>query len=258
MLPCGIEEIRPIAPRALYVSIHDVHPASLDRVQEIRRALKGVGVDRVTLLAVPWYHNKLSMAKDFRLVAYLHERVGLGDEVVMHGVTHLWDERLGVGFRGAFWRLFEKILTDHEGECLGMDQESLLERLKRGMSMFADAGLFPSGFVAPGWMLAKKHWAVVKRAGFGYLATFGWLVDLHRGLAIRSRVVSGSVRTALRKRLALPYVRLGVRLQRSSILRVEFHPGDADSKAYFQGVLRILEQYACLPQVTLKSFLIHV
>lgn len=255
MLPLGIEETRLVTPKALYVAIHDVHPGSLHRVEKIRKALAGVGVHCLTLLVVPWYHGKLRMTKDSRVTAYLHERVSLGDEVAMHGVTHSWDERLGAGMRGLFRRWLEKLLTDYEGECLGMDEKTLLDHLKYGLSMFENVGLLPNGFVAPGWMLAKKHWAVVKRAGFRHLATFSWLIDLHRGRALRSRVISGSVRTPLRRGLALPYVRLGVKLQRSPVLRVEFHPGDVDNQGYFHGVLRVLERQVCLPQVTLQSFL---
>jgi hypothetical protein len=53
MLPCGIKEVS-LAGKSLYVAIHDVYPGSFCQVVAIRRALEKVGVERVTLLAVPW------------------------------------------------------------------------------------------------------------------------------------------------------------------------------------------------------------
>lgn len=255
MLPCGIKEVS-LAGKSLYVAIHDVYPGSFCQVVAIRRALEKVGVKRVTLLAVPWYHGRLKFSQEARLVKYVKERMAKGDEVAMHGILHRWDPYLTKDLKWAYRRVLQRVATNGEGECLGMAEPHLLERLQEGLGMLSQAGLSPGGFVAPAWMLSRKQWAAVQMAGFRSLATFGWLVDFRQRLGIRSKVISGSVRTPLRRMFALPYVRLGVRVQRSPILRVEFHPGDIECKGYFLGVLESIRSFAVLPQVTLGSLFV--
>lgn len=254
MLTLQIKNVSP-KRKSLYVSIHDVYPGSFGQVVAIRRALQEIGVDRVTLLAVPWYHGSQKFAQEDGLVEYAKERIAKGDDVAMHGFLHRWDPSEARGLRGAYRRALQRVASDGEGECLDMSEPFLLDRLQKGLAMLAQAGLFPEGFVAPAWMLSKKHWSVVRSAGFRSLATFGWLIDLRKRLGVRSKVLSGSVRTPLRRAFALPYVRLGVRMHRSPILRVEFHPGDIECKRYFMGVLESLQGFVSLPQVTLRSFL---
>ena len=162
------------------VALHDVAPAHWQACRDILADLEAAGSFPVSLLVVPRYHGK---ARDHGFEHWLRERQAGGDEIVLHGYSHL-DTGSPAGL---FDHLKRRCYTRGEGEFAALTQQQAWMRLHAGQHWLADAHLQASGFVAPAWLLSEGSRQALRCHGFDYTCTLRQLVLLDSGRALCSQ-----------------------------------------------------------------------
>lgn len=207
--------------RSICVVLHDVAPPTWRATETLLARLAETGVFRVTLLAVPRYHGS---PRDAGFERWLVSRAARGDEVALHGYTHLDEGRP----RGPIDRLRRTVYTRGEGEFSDLDFDSATRRLREGMAWLNELDLQPAGFVAPAWLLGSEAWRALRLQPFLYTCTLRRIVPLaHPGsLVCQAQVYSTS--TSLRRGLSVLWNESLAWWQRNQdTVRLELHPTDA-------------------------------
>ena len=219
------------------VVVHDVADARLAACERLVSAIGDVASVPLTLLAVPRFHHAVASAT---LVDWLTTRERAGDELALHGLTHLDDGRP----RNAVDWLRRRHYTRGEGEFWALEPNEAAQRLKAGRQWFADNGWTVHGFVAPAWLMGPGAWTALRQFDFSYTCTLGAVHTLQAGRVAhteRSQSLVYSTSTAWRRASSLLWNRsLAQRMQSAQLLRLELHPHDADHPAIRRSWQRVL------------------
>lgn len=222
---------------SLCVVLHDVAPATLPACERLMRAVADVAELPLTLLAVPRYHCQ---PRSPRFGAWLAERHALGDEIALHGYTHM-DDGVPHGFID---RLKRRHYTRGEGEFADLSITEAMRRLTAGVRWFADQGLALRGFVAPAWLMSPGTWEALRWLDLSYTCTLRRLVLLPDQRQFVSQSLVYSCDNAWRRQASLAWNAALSRMQRRNpLLRLELHPRDADHAAVRRSWQRLLEQH---------------
>src|SRR5205814_410239 len=183
---------------ALCVVLHDVAPATHAACERTLHAVRDVADVPVTLLAVPRYHCEPSPAA---FGEWLRERSAAGDEVALHGYTHI-DEGVPRNFVD---HLRRRHYTRGEGEFADLSITEAMRRLTAGVRWFARQRLPLQGFVAPAWLMSLGTWEALRWLDLSYTCTLRRLVLLpdRRHLTSQSLVYSSS--SAWRRQASLAW-----------------------------------------------------
>ena len=154
-------------PKMLCVSIHDVAPATWADCLRLVQAIRAVADIPLTWLVVPHYHFRPE--RSAAMEAGLNAALARGDELALHGYSHLDTEASGGGLRARFLR---NIYTRREGEFAALDRDEARRRLDLGLAWFAARGWTPAGFVPPAWLLGEGAWQALRASPFAYTTTF--------------------------------------------------------------------------------------
>ena len=224
---------------ALLVTIHDVAPPLMERVERLwalcaeRRVAPG-------LLVVPDWHGGVPIEGDPACVAWVRARAAEGAEVFLHGERH--DE---VGSpRG--WRDSVRALgrTNREGEFLTLGYDAARTRIDRGLARLRALGLAPIGFVPPAWLARPDTHRAVRDAGLAVSEDDGAVYAFRANRTLASPVVRWSSRGAFRAYGSLLPAELRWRLQRgAAVVRIALHPADLDHPATAASVERELDRW---------------
>ena len=155
------------APPLLCVSIHDVAAATWADSARLAAALREVADIPLSWLVVPCYHGRRDDETVLR--AGLDAALARGDELVLHGYTHLDTEARGGGLRERFLR---GVYTRREGEFAALGADEARRRIEKGVEWFRERGWKAAGFVAPAWLMGKGAWEALDDFGFAYTTTF--------------------------------------------------------------------------------------
>jgi len=222
---------------ALCVVLHDVAPATHAACERTLHAVRDVADVPVTLLAVPRYHCEPSPAA---FGEWLRERSAAGDEVALHGYTHI-DEGVPRNFVD---HLRRRHYTRGEGEFADLSITEAMRRLTAGVRWFARQRLPLQGFVAPAWLMSLGTWEALRWLDLSYTCTLRRLVLLpdRRHLTSQSLVYSSS--SAWRRQASLAWNAAVAAMQRNNpLLRLELHPQDVDHAAIRRSWQRLLEAH---------------
>ena len=151
---------------ALCVSIHDVAPSTWDECRRLAEAIRVVADIPLTWLVVPAYHR--GGGDEPRMRAGLDAALARGDELTLHGYTHLDTSPRGEGWRDRFLRG----AYSREGEFAALTAEEAERRIRLGLDWFAAQGWPVSGFVPPAWLMGEDAWRALRRFPFAYTTTF--------------------------------------------------------------------------------------
>jgi len=157
----------PIDARMLCVSIHDVAPATWSDCLRLVEAVRAVADIPLTWLVVPHYHFRPEQS--LAMEACLNVALERGDELALHGYSHLDTEAGSGGLRARFLR---NVYTRREGEFAALTEAEARRRLELGLDWFAARGWTPTGFVPPAWLLGEGAWRALRAAPFAYTTTF--------------------------------------------------------------------------------------
>lgn len=210
--------------RGLIVSIHDVSPLTRDATQTMLADLSALGVERTSLLVIPDHHRRGRILDDAGFCEWARNCVATGHEAVLHGYFH-WRERKAGD--GAMKRLVTESYTAGEGEFHDLSEDEAAALLERGLADFREAGLHPSGFIAPAWLLGKDAARAVERLGFDYTTRIDRVEDLVSDRWYASQSLVYSVRAAWRRIVSLGWNEFLLRkLGDRALVRVGLHPPD--------------------------------
>ncbi|WP_296943812.1 polysaccharide deacetylase family protein [uncultured Massilia sp.] len=231
----------------LCVSIHDVAPATWADCLRLVQAVREVADIPLTWLVVPHYHFRPE--RSAAMEACLDVVLERGDELALHGYSHLDTEANGGGLRGRFLR---NVYTRREGEFAALDEAEARRRLELGRAWFAERGWTPSGFVPPAWLLGKGAWRALRASGFAYTSTFSHFHCLPGadgdGAGTGGRaVLSPSLVYAARNRggrLLSPRIAdaTAAMLANAPLVRFGLHPPDARYPELVRHTQRVLER----------------
>jgi predicted deacetylase len=151
----------------LCVSIHDVAPATWPDCVRLVQAIRAVADIPLTWLVVPHYHFRPERSASME--AGLDAALARGDELALHGYSHLDTEANGGGLRARFLR---NVYTRREGEFAALSRDEALRRIELGLDWFRERGWTPTGFVPPAWLLGEGAWQALRASPFAYTTTF--------------------------------------------------------------------------------------
>jgi len=238
----GIAPAASAAPM-LCVSIHDVAPATWSDCLRLVQAVREVADIPLTWLVVPHYHFRSERSP--AMEACLKVVVERGDELALHGYSHVDTEADGGGLRGRFLR---NLYTRREGEFAALDEAEARHRLELGRAWFAERGWTPSGFVPPAWLLGLGAWRALRASGFAYTTTFRHFHCLGGPDGARERsVLSPSLVYAARNRGGRLLSRrvadaTAAMLAQAPLVRFSLHPPDARYPELIRHTQRVLER----------------
>jgi predicted deacetylase len=175
--------------------------------------------------------------------AGLDAALGRGDELALHGYSHLDTEANGGGLRARFLR---NVYTRREGEFAALSVDEARRRLELGLDWFRERGWTPSGFVPPAWLLGEGAWQALRESPFAYTTTFSHFHCLG-GQASIPPLRSPSMVYAARNRSGRwlsPRVAdaTAAMLADTPLLRFSLHPPDARYPELVRHTQRTLER----------------
>jgi predicted deacetylase len=229
----GASDDRPA--KRMLASIHDVGPRFSDPVDRLAdRLSRHLGGPRFAMLVVPDHWGEAPIAHDRAFHRRLRGWHRDGIEVFVHGWYHRDDSRHR-GLAG----LKARHMTASEGEFLGLDRRTALDRMQAGKAMIEDiVGAPVSGFVAPAWLYGEgARWALTE-AGFAIAEDHMrvWSPIDGRQL-VRGPVVTWASRSPGRIASSLLFARAARQaLRPMRTVRVAVHPGDAGVPALLDSI----------------------
>lgn len=221
---------------ALCVSIHDVAPETWPQCEYLLQAIRAVADIPVTLLVVPAYHRQTTLDRSFD--RRLEQRLVCGDELALHGYTHLDEAPRTTSLHKAWVR---HVYTRSEGEFYAIDRAEASRRLALGCKWFAQRGWPLEGFVAPAWLMGPGAWQALAEFPFNYTTTLRRFHLLAQGCAVYSPSLVYTVRSAWRRYASRAWNELACRsLQCNPLLRLSLHPVDAAYPDIVRHVQRVI------------------
>ena len=200
-----------------HVSIHDVMPETLDRVDELLERLWSRNAIRPTLLVVPgrgWREPDLRRLRDY---------AASGCPLAGHGWTHSVTD-----FRGLRHRLHALLISRRAGEHLALDAAEIRELIRRCRQWFSTQNLpAPDLYVPPAWALGRIPRSDLGSLGFRYVETLGGVLDTESGRFRYLPVVGFEADTVFRAVTlrALNLLNLGWG-HKIGVARLALHPQD--------------------------------
>ncbi len=221
----------------LCVSIHDVAPATWPDCLRLVQAIRAVADIPLTWLVVPHYHFRPE--RSAAMEAGLDAALGRGDELALHGYSHLDTEANGGGLRARFLR---NVYTRREGEFAALGLIEARRRLELGMEWFGARGWTPTGFIPPAWLLGEGAWQALRESSFAYTTTFSHFHCLRGGPVLKSPSMVYAARNRGGRWLS-PKVAdaTAAMLATSPLVRFSLHPPDARYPELVRHTQRMLE-----------------
>lgn len=232
----GVRGVPPPEQRLLTVVLHDVAPATQAECQKVLSDLAAITPIPVTLLAVPCYRGQLPTT---RFERWLDDAVARGDELALHGYTHVDQGRP----QGLLDHLRRRFYTAGEGEFSALSAGEAEPLLRAGRYWFARHGWPLSGFVAPAWLMSAGTLDAVENLGFSYTATLSSLIALPSRRHLQCQSLVYSTRAGWRRASSLLWNQAVFRTRKEdSLLRLELHPADSRYPAIRRSWMRIVEE----------------
>ncbi|MGD8339718.1 MAG: polysaccharide deacetylase family protein [Gammaproteobacteria bacterium] len=187
----------------LLLSIHDVMPETLDRVERAIDTLGELGLPPAMLLVVP---GRPWTDKDLERV---HGWAAAGHELAGHGWQHR-AERI-TRFRH---RLYSALISGNVAEHLELDEPGIAELIVRCHRWFSERAFpAPRLYVPPAWAMGRVSHARLTTLPFRYYETLPGIFDAARqamrrlpvlGFEARGRIRCGTLKlsNAVNKHLA--------------------------------------------------------
>lgn len=201
------------------VSVHDVMPETLERVQHVLDLCARVNPGPITLLVVPGRHW------DSAQIDRLRGWQAAGHRLAGHGWLH-WVE----GFGGLYHRLHGAVISRRVAEHLALDRTAIVRLIRRCHGWFESQGLAPPDlYVPPAWAMGAIPPADLAALPFPRYEVLTGVRDAANGQLLPLPMLGYEADTPAR---ALA-IRLWNRVNRRRAatrgwLRIAIHPDDLD------------------------------
>ena len=201
------------------VSIHDVMPATLDRVEQQATILERAGLAPVTLLVVPgldWSRSQL-----LRLRALSDN----GYELAGHGWVHRIED-----YRNLAHRIHGLLLSRRVAEHLEQDGEGIERLMCRCRTWFEEQNLpAPALYVPPAWAMGNIAKSRLHDTGYRYFEYLDGIFDATTNRFHRIPLLGYEADTPLRATLLKISNAVNLFLAQSrGIIRLSIHPLDLE------------------------------
>lgn len=219
--------------RLLLASIHDVAPRFEREVDHLAAELEPFVGTRFAMLVVPNHWGSSPIFQGSAFASRLRSWADSGAEMFLHGFYHR-DRRHHRGLN----RLRARLLTDHEGEFLGLSHQEAARRIADGRAMIEDiTGRPVAGFVAPAWLYGPGANAALAESGMAIAENHWrvWSPGDGRQLA-RGPVITWASRTPARLASSIAAAAVLGRFAPQHALRIGVHPGDCRSPALLESI----------------------
>ena len=228
---------------ALSVVMHDVAPSTWAACSKVLDALEQVHSTPVSLLVVADYHRLQRIEDDADFLRAMERRLARGDEIIVHGLSHLDESPAPSAWRERFFR---RLYTASEGEFFSLSHADAAARMQQARERFKALGWTAKGFVAPAWLMGQGTQSALRDSAFDYSSSRRELIVVPSGQRFNAPSLVWSVRAAWRRRLsALWNTHLLHKVLRDPVhyplLRLGLHPADAvhpECVAFWQDALQ--------------------
>jgi len=206
----------------LLVSIHDVMPTTLDRVERIFDRLVAARLLPVMLLVVPgvgWPREDLD-----RLGAMLDAGAQPAGHGWRHEVRHV---------RGLKHRLHSALISRRAAEHLALSRKEILRLMLSNHRWFRDHGLPEPGlYVPPAWAMGAVPRNLLDRLPFDQFETLAGVYDARSRRFLRLPLAGFEADTTFRAVTVRSFNRLNRSVAQASgrPLRLGIHPDDFELK----------------------------
>ncbi len=209
--------------KKIIISFHDFHAGSMDVYDEFYKILNQMGLNRISVLAVPQMHFGEALTENTGAANWLLSMQEIGNDICLHGFYHKVKKVNG----GVLSQIIGNFYTNKEGEFFNLDALQAREKLSKGLEIFNNIGLFPKGFTPPAWLISKDALSEVRNFGFDYITTYNGVNLLRKNIAIKAPVLVLSSRGVLRRFLSKNWLNIANNsLKNVEILRFALHPID--------------------------------
>ncbi|MFC5511363.1 DUF2334 domain-containing protein [Massilia jejuensis] len=239
----------PAEPPMLCVSIHDVAPGTWEECARLARAMREVADVRLTWLVVPRYHDRTDDERAMR--AGLDAALARGDELALHGYTHLDTARRSPGLRQRFLR---GVYTQREGEFAALAADEARERIALGLEWFRQRDWPVSGFVPPAWLLGPASWRVLPEFAFSYTTTFTRFHLLRQGRSLFAPSLVYTARNRSGRALSPLAASLAAHCMAGApLMRLSLHPPDVRHPHLMAHARRLVERLLATRDAVTKA-----
>ena len=206
---------------AAIVSVHDVMPSTLSRVERILAVLDEASVPPATLLVVPgrdW---------DSYGIKALQTLVDAGHSLAGHG----WVHKATASSRTVFHHLHGRLISRNEAEHLSLPPEVLTDLIRRCHDWFPSVGLpSPTLYVPPAWALGSLTMDHLGELPFRWNEVLRGYLDSRKGKRHWLPLAGFEADTTFRQLSLRLWNRINASLAKAGVgpLRISIHPGDLD------------------------------
>lgn len=222
---------RPAIPAL--VSVHDVMPCTLDKVERIIDTLAAQGIHTATLLVVPgksWQTKEIDKLRQYSRQGY---------ELAGHGWYHQVDK-----YGGFKHRLHALVMSRNVAEHLALDTIGISRLIEQCYAWFKEQQLpAPSLYVPPAWAMGTISAARLRYLPFRYFEYFSGIYDSKLNCFERIPLVGYEANAWFRAPAIALWNRLNfIGAQHQGRLRFSIHPNDFElllHKRLFRDLQRV-------------------
>ncbi len=207
----------------LIVSFHDLARHSQQVCDNVLSDLRGIGVERASLLATPQWHGDECIDVSSGCLDWMIDRENEGYEISLHGYTH----RTEIVHGGIIAQAMGRIYTANEGEFYQIEYEEAAKRINEGLRILRSKGLNIEGFTPPAWLLSQEGRRALVDAGLIYSTELQHIDLLHLNKRIFAPTLVFSSRSVWRRLASIRWAPFWAWLNRNRpIMRLAIHPID--------------------------------
>lgn len=227
-------------------SIHDVTPASFERVARLVRRLSDADIHPLTILIIPaghWTDAQIETLRAWEVDGHL---------LAAHG----WSHRSRTP-RTAYHRLHSCLFSRDVAEHLGSTRAECVEIISRGSQWFTHLGLAPpSMYVPPAWALGPISLDAFDETAYRWVETLTGIYSVRTKRFVRLPLVGFEADTAPRACAlrALNLVNTGLAAVTRRPLRIAIHPDDFGLRLADDLAARIAGPHRVVHPRELESF----
>ncbi|WP_260921902.1 polysaccharide deacetylase family protein [Novosphingobium sp. 9] len=229
--------------KRLLASIHDVGPGAAERVARLVDLFeKHLGTARFAMLVVPDHWGQHPLAADKNFQTQLRVWAERGVEMFVHGWFHKDTQQHADGMA----RFKARHMTAGEGEFLGLDHATALQRMRDGKALIEDIiGRPTAGFIAPAWLYGDGARAALRDVGFPLAEDHMRVWDPRDGRELaKGPVITWASRSTMRTASSLAFASLArLALPRLNTVRLAVHPGDVTKASLIRSIDATLARF---------------
>jgi hypothetical protein len=188
-----------------------------------------MNVKKVSCLLIPKYHKK----EEIKEIKETLKSLTKDKEIVLHGFYHKAEKENPLSIN----RLF----TSGEGEDLSISLKEFEKRLKEGLKILNSMDLKPEGYIAPAWLIRRKHIKILKKYGFKFTTTRYGIYDLQNNKYIFSPVICFICRKGIEE-LSIKSFNLQIKTYTKILknIRIALHPCDVENPKKIKLILKAI------------------